>query len=186
MWSASSAPTARPVENQFERAAVTHDARQADRSEVDERHAETAIVEAEISRARRDPHIAPERELHAARDRRPFDGGDRRLAERKPRRAHRPEVALGLDRARLAIGQSFQIGPGAKRAPGAGQHRDVRARVGVEPLEGVVERLRGHEIHRVAPLRTLDRHHGHALLGAYGNGRAHAGNRRFAFVMEPV
>ena len=156
-------------QDQLERAAVADDARQTDRAEVDQRHAETAIEEAEDRGARRNPEVAPQRELHPARDRGAFDRGDHRLAQPEPRRAHRTEVAVRLDGPPFAFGDRLEIGPGAERAPRAGQHRDVRVRVSVEALEGLEQGARGRKVDRVAPFGPLDRHDCHAPIGAGGN-----------------
>ena len=64
------------------------------------------------------------------------------LSEPEPRRAHRTELAVRLDRPRLAFGDRLEIGPGAERAASAGQHRDVDVRVGVEALEGLEQSAR--------------------------------------------
>jgi hypothetical protein len=127
--------------------------------------------DAEDGGARGDPEVAPQRKLHPAGDRRAFDRGDHRLAKLEPRRAHRAERAVRLDRPRLALGDRLEIGPGAERSPRAGQHRDVRVGVGVEALKGLKQSPRGHKIDRVAPLGPLDRDHRHPTVGADGNGR---------------
>src|SRR5208337_1149433 len=142
-------------------------------AEIDEGHAEAAIVEAESGRARRYAKVAPQSELHSARDRRAFDRGDHRLAEFQPRRAHRPEIAGRFDRSDLALCERLEIRAGAKGAAGPGQDSDIKMVVRVEPPEGVVERLRGREIDGVAALGPLDRHDGRPALGADGYGRFH-------------
>ena len=149
---------------------MTDDPWEADRAEIDERHAEASIEDAEDGGARGDSEIAPQRELQTARDRGAFDGGDHGLSERKTRRAHRTELAVRGDRSRLAVGNRLEIGPGAEASARAGQHRHVGGRVGVEALEGVKQGARGRKVDGVAPLRTFDRHHRDAPVDAGRNG----------------
>ena len=157
-------------QDQFERPAVADDARQTDRAEVDERDAETPVEDAKDRGARGDPEVAPKRELHPARDRGAFDRGDHRLSELEPRRAHRAEVAVRLDRPRLAFGERLEIGPGAERAPAPVSTATSAFGSASKRLEGVKQSARGRKVDRVAPFGPLDRHDRHALVGAGGNG----------------
>ena len=131
---------------------MADDAGQTDRAKIDERHAEATIEDAEDGRARGDPQVAPQRELHAARDRGALDGGDHWLSELKTRRAHRSELAVRLETTRLAIGDRLKIGPGAEGVSRAGEHRHIGGRIGVEAFEGVKQGARGLKVNGVAPL----------------------------------
>ena len=107
----------------------------------------------------------------------PSIAGDHRLSELETRRAHRTKLAIGLDWLEIAFRQRLEIGAGGEGAAGAGQHRDSCGRVGVEAFEGVEKRPRSLVIDSVAALGPLDRHDGHALVGADGNFRGHVGRR---------
>ena len=155
-------------QDQFERPAVADDARQTDRAEIDERHAEAAIEEAESGRARRYP-----RSHHKASSNPPATAapsiaaitGLLSLSRDGPIGPKSPSRSTGRTSPSC---ERLEVGAGAEGAARPGQDRDVEILVRVEPPEGVVERPRGREIDGVAPLGPLDRHHGHPALGADG------------------
>ena len=102
-------------EDQVQRPAADQ-ARQAHRAEVDQRHAEAAVKEAEDRRVRGDLR-SPRGELQAARHRVALMAAITGLWS-QPRRAHRSEVAVGLRRSPLALGHGLQVGAGAEAPPG--------------------------------------------------------------------
>ena len=123
MRSASSPLDAAAGEDEVERVAVADQARQANGAAVDERHAPAPAEHAEHRVARRDPQVAPERELEAARHRVALDRGDHRLGEQHARRAHRPVAVFG-HRVPATRAHTLQVGARAERAAGAGEDRD--------------------------------------------------------------
>src|SRR5262249_34850631 len=72
-------------EDDLERAALAHDAGQAHGTAIDERHAPAPAIDAEIGVFLHHAEIAPERELHAPRDRGTRDRRDHRLVELEAR-----------------------------------------------------------------------------------------------------
>jgi hypothetical protein len=133
--------------------------RQADGAEIDQGHAEAAAEDAEGRILRDHAHVGPQRQLHAARDRKAFDRGDHRLRQPQPARAHRRDRVVAADLALLlavALGDRLQIRARAKIAAGAGEHRDGSDLVGVERKKRVIELARGGAIDRVSAMRTVD------------------------------
>src|ERR1700687_2022994 len=72
-------------ENHVQRSALTDQAGQPDRAEVDQRNAETPVEHAERRVSGGDPQVAPQRELEPSSDRVALDRGDHRLAQTHPR-----------------------------------------------------------------------------------------------------
>ena len=66
-------------QDQIHRAAVANEARQPDRAEIEQRHAEAAAINAENRIARGDPEIAPQGQFEAAGNRGTLDRSDNRL-----------------------------------------------------------------------------------------------------------
>ena len=85
----SSAGTLRPGEDDVERPAPPDDARQPHGAAVDQRHAPAPAINAHVGALLHHAQVAPQRELHAARDRGTRDRGDHRLGQLQPRRPHR-------------------------------------------------------------------------------------------------
>ena len=102
-------------EDQVDRPAVADQPRQADRAEVDERHAEAPAVDAERGVGGGDPQVAPQRQLEPAGDGRTLDRRDHRLAEAQPGRPHRARPVVA-DRAPVALGERLEVGAGAEVA----------------------------------------------------------------------
>ena len=73
-----------PRENDVERPAPSDDARQPHRAAVDQRHAPAPAVNAHVGALLHHADVAPERELHAAGDRRPRHRGDHGLRRVQP------------------------------------------------------------------------------------------------------
>ena len=122
---------------------------QPDRAEVDQRHAESPVEDAEGGVARGDAQVAPERELEAARDRVALDRRDHRLVELHARRPHRPVARLRASRLARPR-QLLQVEAGAEVAARAGQDGHRQRFVGVEALEAVDQRRRGRGVDGVA------------------------------------
>ena len=66
-------------EDQVDRLGMADQPRQADGAEIDQRHAETAAEHAEGGVLGDDAHVRPQRQLHAAGHRKPFDRRDHGL-----------------------------------------------------------------------------------------------------------
>ena len=144
-------------EDEIERVRVADQAREPHRAAVDERHAPTPAEHAEHRVARRDPQVAPQRELEPARDRVALDRGDHRLGEQHAGRSHRAVAAVG-HRVAAAFADRLQVGARAERAVRAGEDRDRALVVGVERAERVGEQRRGRPVDGVARVRPVDRH----------------------------
>src|SRR6185437_1168339 len=115
---------------------------QADGAEIDEGHAEAAAEDAEGRILRNHAHVRPQRQLHAACDRKALDGGDDRLRQPQPARTHWRDGVVAADFALLlaiALCDRLQIRAGTEIAAGAGEDSDGSALVGVEREKGVVE-----------------------------------------------
>ena len=121
-------------EDDVERPAPPDDARQPHRTAVDQRHAPAAAVDAHVGALLHHAQIAPQRQLHAARDGRPRNRRDHRLRKLQPCRPHRsardrPTACGKIQRrhrfflAKLGRGilEVEARAEGAARAP---QHRD--------------------------------------------------------------
>src|SRR5207237_9446580 len=76
-------------EDDLQRAAHADDAWQAHRAAVDERHAPAPAIDTEVRALFHYAHVAPERELEAAGDRRAGHRGDYWLVELEARRPER-------------------------------------------------------------------------------------------------
>ena len=116
-----------PGEDQVQRPAGADQPGQPDRAAVDERHSPATAEDAEPGVLRRDPEVAPDRELEATGDGVPLDGGDHRLPQPQPGRSHR--AVAGLLHLVAALGPDrLEVGAGAEGAAVAVQHRDAGAR----------------------------------------------------------
>ncbi len=146
-----------PGEDQVQRAAGADQPGQPDRAAVDERDAPATAEDAEPGVRRRDPEVAPDRELEATGDGVPLDGGEHRLAQPHPGRAHR--AVAGLLHLVAALGpDGLEVGAGAEGAAVAVQHRDAGALVGVEGSERVGQGRRGGAVDGVAGVRAVQDH----------------------------
>ena len=142
-------------QDQVHRPALADESRQADGSAVDERHAVPAAEHAEHGILRRDPQVAPQRDLQSAGDGVPLDGGDDGLGQAQSRRTHRT-VAVGSDPVGLGRSLGVQVGAGAERATRAAEHGHTQRGVRVEGPQRIGEQRRGRPVNSVAPLRTVD------------------------------
>src|SRR6185369_16323244 len=100
--------------------AQADNARQAHCGAVAHWHAPAARIDAEASAALGDADIAEQRYAQTAGAGGTGNSADHRLAER---RAQRAMLAAGPGEVVGAVGQRLEIGAGAKRTTGAGQHR---------------------------------------------------------------
>src|SRR6266511_2703408 len=156
-------------EDQVHGPPVPDQAGEPDGAEVDQRHAGPPRQHAEHGALRGHAKVAPDRQLQAARHRRPLDRGQHRLGEPQPGRPHRP-VAAGSHPRRRPGGDRLQVRPGAERAARAGQHGDRAVRVGVEGAEGAGQRGGGWPVDGVAALRPVDGHHRDRALALHQHG----------------
>ena len=143
-------------EHEVERPALPDQPRQPHGATVDQRHAPAPAEHAEHRVVGHHPEIAPERELEPARDRVTLDRGDHRLAEHPSGRAHR---AVAVDRDAVhpraaGFGHRLEVGAGAERAPGTGEHHDRERVVGLEAVARVDQRIGGRTVDRVAGVRA--------------------------------
>ncbi|MEY9511933.1 hypothetical protein ABIF16_002664 [Bradyrhizobium elkanii] len=158
-------------ENHVHRAAVPDQPRQADGAEIHQRYAEAPAINAEGGVTRDDPKIAPDRKLEAARHGGALDGGDHRLRQLHPRRAHRAVAVLDAVAAMAGRG-ALEVEAGAERAARAGQDRDRQRRIAIEGAERLRQPLRGLRIDRIARLViAIDGHDRDGLLGSVFDGR---------------
>ena len=158
--SASSAPTARPGEDQVERARVADQAGEAHGAAVDQRHAPAAAEHAE--RSRRSPSPAGRTTARAPARRRPRSPRPRRSpASASSMRVGpigpSPSVLTELAR---SVPNAFRSAP-AQNVPCAPVRTATCWRgVGLEGAERVGERGRGRTVDGVARLRPVDRDDG--------------------------
>ena len=103
-------------EDQVEGPGEADQLRQADGAPVDQRHAPAAAEDAEDRAVSRDPQVAHERELEAARHRVALDRGDGGLGEGHAGRAHRP-VALGPRVSPRSVPRALRSAPAQKTPP---------------------------------------------------------------------
>ena len=143
MRSASSPDTPRPVRIMSSAWLWPMRRAQPHRAAVHQRHAPAAAEHAEHGVLGRDAQVAPQRQLEPAGDGVAFDRRDRRLRQQHARDAQRT-VAVSATRLPRPLGDRLQVGAGAERAVGAGQHGDARAR----------RRRRSGETRRPAPRRS--------------------------------
>ena len=94
-----------------------------------------------------------------------FDGGDHRFGEGQARDAHGPKVAVATDRIAAALGHALEVGPGAEGAVASLEDGHIKTGIGVERLEGVIERLGGGTVDGVARLGPFDGDYGRAAAG---------------------
>jgi hypothetical protein len=104
-------------------------------------------------------HIGPQRELHAAGDRKSLDCGNHGFRQPQAARPHRRNRIVAADLA-LLVGiarcHRLEVGARAEIAAGAGEHRDRRRCVGIEREKGIVEFARGRAVHGVPAMRSVD------------------------------
>ncbi len=156
-------------EDHLERPAHADDPRQPLGAAVDQRHAEPALGEPEPGVGRRDPQVAPERELEPAGQAPAGDRGDRRLRGRQPAEPERAvgtlvepggDLRLGVvagERGAL-LGDRLQVGAGAERLrPLAGEDEDAGLVVGLEAVEALAQQVGRLVVDGVAALRPRDR-----------------------------
>jgi hypothetical protein len=128
------------------------------RAAVGERHAPAALGEAQRRALGGDAHVAPQRQLEPAGQAPPRDGSDRRLGRGEP---GEPQRALGRPGARPQRVEGLEVGARAERHVAfPGEHHHPRVVVGDEAPVGLVQRLGGRPVDRVAPARAVDRYHG--------------------------
>ena len=100
-----------------------------------------------------------------------LDGADQRLAERRPQRAL---GAAGPREIVRAGAQLLEVGAGAERAAGAGQHGDLGVGVRLEAAERRRQRMRRLVVERVTRLRPVDDDRGDRSRGVDEDlGRGH-------------
>ncbi len=143
-----------PGQDQVHGVTLADQPRQTHGAAIHQRHAPAPAVHAEDRVACRHPQIAPERELQAAGNGVTLHGGDHRLAEPQPGRAH-GTIAGAFHPIAAARGHGLQVGAGAEGAARAGEDRHGAVRVGVEVAEGVCQRRCGRAVHRVADRRAV-------------------------------
>src|SRR4051812_7312140 len=164
-----------PGEDQVERPPQADDARQSLSAAVDKRDAEAPLREPERGSLCCDPQVAPQRQLHAARQAPAGDRGDRGLG-RDP--ACEAERAGGGGEPWSERLDRLQVGPGAERdAARAGEDQDARVVILDELLVAGLEQVGGRPVHGVAPLLAVDREDcggatalvvdGHLTVGPY-------------------
>jgi hypothetical protein len=68
-----------PGQNEIDGLRMADQSRQPDGAEIDQRHAETPAENAESRIFGDDAHVGPQRQLHAAGNRKTFDRGDHRF-----------------------------------------------------------------------------------------------------------
>ena len=169
--SASSAPTARPVRiRSIARLSPMSRGRRTvppSISGTPKRRQKTPKVAAR----RGDAQVAPQGELEAAGDGVALDGGDHRLRQLQPRRAHRPvarhvgvegerQAVVGSPRSPGAVPRATvrRSAPAQKWPPAPVRIGDAGGGVGVEGAERVGERARRRAVDGVADLGAVDRH----------------------------
>ena len=164
--SASVADTGRPVRIRSMALLGPDQPRQPHRSAVDQRHAPATAEHPEDRVVRRDPEVAPGRELEPARHRVPLDRRDHRLRQPHPRRPHRP-VAVVLD----PVVHRLEVRARAERATLAVQHRDTGVVIRVERQERLHQRVGRGTVHGVPRLRPIQDHgrDGAVLLDAHAH-----------------
>jgi len=151
-------------EDEVERSALTDHARQADRSHVDQRHAETPVEHAKRRVAGGDAKVAPERQLEPAGHGVALDRGDHRLAEDHPRGPHRSVGCLGRW-VRRAGGESFQVEARTEMVTRTRQHGDRQPSILVESFEGRLQGRRSRRVDCISHLRPRDGDRHHAAIG---------------------
>ena len=133
----ASGPVDRPPgQDQVHGPAVADQPGEPDRAQVDQRDPEAAAEDPEDGVLGGHPQVAPQGQLETAGHGVALDGGDHRLGEGHPGRAHGPRAVVG-DRAAVAVGQGLQVGPGAEGAAGPGEDGDRGRAVGLEGVEGL-------------------------------------------------
>jgi hypothetical protein len=153
--------------------------RQADGTEVDQRHAESAAEDAEHGALADHAHVGPKGQLHAAGDGMPFDCGNHRLAETQPAWAHRSNGLMAAELAPLqwiAGRDHLQVRAGTEVSAHAGEDRDRGAFIRIEGEKRLEQHLRRCAVDGVAPLRPIDRNNSDRSVALDENQRliAHA------------
>ena len=160
-------------EDQLQRPPHADDQRQPLGPAVDQRHSPAALEQAEGRAGRRDPQVAPQRQLDPSREAPAVDGGDRRLRRRHPGRAHRPLGMVDVEIERL------QVGARAERvAAGSGEDEDARLDVGLEVAQALTQQLGRRRVDRVAALGPVDRQHRRRADALVANSLSHGGKSR--------
>ena len=153
---------AAPGQDQVEGVAVADQPRQPNRAAVDQWHAPSPAVHPERGVACGDTQVAHDRQLQTAGDAVALDGGDHRLAEHHPRRSHRAVVGhVGLDPVAALGGDRLEVGAGAERAGGTGEHGDRQRLVFLEQPERRRQPGCRRPVDGVAGVRPVDRDHAH-------------------------
>ena len=121
-WPAPRAPCDGPArEDEVHGAPVAHDAGEPHRAEVAQGDAEAPAEHAEDGVLGGHPQVAPQRQLQSPGHGVALDGGDDRLGQGQAGRAHRARALVG-DRPAVALGHRLEVGAGAERPLGAGEH----------------------------------------------------------------
>ncbi len=100
------------------------------------------------------------------------DGGDDGLGELHPGRTHRPVSPAGRIELVAAAGvvERLEVGSGAERAVGTGEHRDGEIVVALELLERVAQLQRRRPVDGVAHLGSVDRDRADRVVDVETNG----------------
>ena len=147
------------AEDQFQRAALPHQPREALRAGETGREAELDLGLAELRGVGRQPHRARHRELASAAQGETVDRGDHGLAQLLDHVEHAlPEFGVRLGRVRRQRGQFVDVRPGHERLlAGAGQDDDAYGRVGPQRAECLAQFRQRGGVERVEHLRPVDR-----------------------------
>src|SRR5215218_4064146 len=168
-------------EDEIQRGAASDNARQPHGAPIDQRHAPAPAIHAHVGALFHHAQVAPQRQLHAARDRRAGNCGDHGFGELQPRRSHRPARDRSLTRRKIQRrhwillaqlrSRVFQIEPRTKRAARAPQHCYRLRLVAIEREQGFGQRVGTRRVHRVARLDSAanDRCHGAIAFDAEGH-----------------
>src|SRR5256885_7587678 len=125
-------------EDHVQRTTLADEPRQADRAQVDEWDAKTAVEDAERRILRRHPKVAPERQLEPARDRIALDGRDHRLVEHQARRPHGARSVLIKVERRTGC-ERLEVEARAERPARAREDRDAERSIVAEAREALEE-----------------------------------------------
>ena len=147
-------------ENQVHRTAVTDQPRQSHRAAVDQRNAPPPAEHAEHRVLLDDAHVAPQRQLQAARDGVAADGCDHRLGQHHSARPHRTGSGA-MHRVGIRRAESLEIGSSTECSVVTPQHGDRSRVVLVELVERCVQSRRRGRVDGVARLRPIHDHRRH-------------------------
>src|ERR1700730_10424625 len=158
-----------PRENNLQCAALSDDPRQPHRAAVNQRHAPTPAIDAEVGFICHDAKVAPQSELHAAGNGRPLDGRDYGLSQFEARRAQRSARNLGaipprsgnrnVELAKRIIGMKradiIEVPTRAKRAAGTVENRNAGLLIRIKFEKSGRERICAFRVHGITGLRAV-------------------------------